>query len=345
MDSFYASAEVLRRPELRGRPVVVGADPKKGTGRGVACTCSYEARAFGIRSAMPVSQAYILCPHAVFLPPDFPYYAGVSRAIMDELRSYGFPVLQVSIDEAYLDISACGHFGAAREIAQELRAAIHRRTGLTCSVGVAPGKVLAKIASDYQKPGGCTVIEPPRAQEFLSPLPVRKIPGVGRRAEAEFLELGIRTIGDLSRSDIQCLIGRFGRGAASLHSLASGIDGSGLEEPGDIRSVSRETTFDSDCSDPVELLRQLDHLTTAACRNLAEGSLRCRTVTIKIRYQGFITRTKSRTLPEYTDAEAPLLSCSRALFAGIFDGRKVRLLGVRLSSLTRPDHSQRTLGV
>lgn len=345
MDSFYASAEVRRRPELRGRPVVVGADPKAGTGRGVACTCSYEARAFGIRSAMPVSQAYTLCPHAVFLPPDFPYYAQVSREIMDLLRSYGFPFLQVSIDEAYLDLTSCGSFDTATDLARTIQKTITRHAGLSCSIGIAQGKILAKIASDFQKPGGMTVIMPGSAQVFLSPLPVKKIPGIGSRAGSELLEMGIRTIGDLAASDVQRLIGRFGRGAARFHVLARGIDDEGLESPDGIRSISRETTFETDTGDFRHLVCHLDRLTAAVHRNLSGESLRCRTVTVKVRYQGYITRTKTRTLPCPTSDIGPILSCTRALFLETFDGRPVRLIGVRLSSLEKTDRSQTTLMV
>ena len=343
MDSFYASVEVQRRPELRGRPVVVGPDPREGNGRGVACTCSYEARAFGIRSAMPVSQAYTLCPHAVFISPDFAWYARVSRQIMDLLQSYGFPLMQVSIDEAYLDLSSCGSFSAAGVRAAEIQAAICQRFGLTCSIGIAPGKGIAKIASDYQKPSGLTIITPDRAREFLACLPVKKIPGVGKKSESELLELGIRTIRDLASSDIQQLIGRFGRGAIELYSLAQGIDDSGLEEPDGIRSLSRETTFDRDTQDPAELIRHLTLLAGDASRSIAAESLRCRTITVKIRYQGFITRTKSRTLPDYTNDPSAIRSCLLMLFREIFDGRKVRLVGIRLSAFERPDPCQMTL--
>ena len=179
MDSFYASVEVQRRPELAGKPVVIGADPKLGKGRGVVSTCSYEARAFGIRSAMPISQAYVLCPHAVFLPPDFPAYVQASAAVMGILRSYGFLMEQVSIDEAFLDISTLGDFALAQILAGEIKAAIRDRLTLSCSIGIAPSRAVAKIASDFKKPGGLTIVTPAVLEAFLAPLPVRKIPGVG----------------------------------------------------------------------------------------------------------------------------------------------------------------------
>lgn len=345
MDCFYASVEMQRRPELRGRPVVVGADPKGGRGRGVACTCSYEARKFGIRSAMPVSRAYVLCPHAVFLPPDFDHYASVSRQIMDLLGSLGFPLYPVSIDEAYLDASSCGSFSRAAELAATIQEMIRNRSGLTCSVGVAPGKSVAKVASDYRKPGGVTVVDLLSVRGFLAPLPVRKVPGVGKRAEQELFEMGIRTVGDLAGFDIQVLIGRFGKGIIALHRLAQGIDESVFDEYDGVRSLSRETTFDIDTGDPDLLSTTMDSLISAVCENLAGENLRCKTVTVKVRYQGFVTRTKSRSLSHHTNDPAQFRAASQALLREMLDERKIRLIGIRLSAIEEPDSSQMTLGV
>jgi len=345
MDSFYASVEMQRKPELRNKPVIVGADPKGGRGRGVVCTCSYEARAFGIHSAMPVSHAYILCPHAIFLPPDFDQYARVSEEIMDLLRSTGYRALPVSIDEAFLDISSCKSFAAAAEFGRQIQEVIHNRFGLTCSIGIGPGKMIAKIASDYRKPGGLTTVEPSAARDFLAPLPVKKIPGVGKKAETLLLELGIRTIGDLAATDIQVLLCRFGRGAVHLHELALGNDAGELEEYDGIKSVSRETTFETDTDDPAFLLTSLEDLAAAVHQSLADDHLRCRTVTVKLRYQGFETRTKSRTLPHYTSEPEPIRTSSQALLREMYDGRKVRLIGIRLSSFEKKDACQMTLGI
>lgn len=345
MDSFYASVEVQRRPELRGKPVVVGADPDGGRGRGVACTCSYEARAYGIRSAMPVSQAYTLCPHAVFLPPDFDYYARISGQIMDLLRTPGYRCLQVSIDEAYLDCTPCGSFAAAALFARHLQELVRERFGLSCSIGIAPGKTVAKIASDFHKPCGLTVVEPATVRSFLAPLPVKKIPGIGKKAEARLLELGIRTVGDLAETDIQVLLGRFGRGAVALHALARGHDTAGLEEYGGIKSVSRETTFAADTDDPAVLSANLDALAASVCTNLADENLRFRTITVKVRYHGFVTRTRCRTLSHPSDAIGLVREASRALFREVYDGRKVRLIGIRLSALERTDPRQMTFAV
>lgn len=345
MDSFYASVEIQRKPEFRNKPVIVGADPKGGRGRGVVCTCSYEARAFGIHSSMPVSQAYTLCPHAVFIPPDYDHYSRVSGEIMDLLRSFGYRSLQVSIDEAFLDITSCGSYPAAADLARQIQDLIRQRFGLGCSIGIGPGKTIAKIASDYKKPGGLTVVEPTAARNFLAPLPAKKIPGIGKKAEALLLELGIRTVGDLAATDIQVLLCRFGHGAVHLHELALGTDTGELGEYDGIKSVSRETTFEADTDDPVIILTNLEGLAAAVHQNLTEEHLRCRTVTVKLRYQGFETRTKSRTLPHYTAEPDPIRINSQTLLREMYDGRKVRLIGIRLSSFEKQDACQTTLGV
>ncbi len=340
MDSFYASVEMHRRPELANKPVVIGADPKHGKGRGVVSTCSYEARAFGIRSAIPISQAFVLCPQAVFLPPDFPVYACESRAVMDILSSYGYPMEQVSIDEAFLNITPLGNFIAAQQFAEEIKANIQHQLGLPCSVGIAPSMAVAKIASDFQKPDGLTVVPPSALQDFLNPLPVRKISGVGKKAEALLFEMGIRTIGDLAGCDVQELIGRFGRSAVALHQLAHGIDGSDIAVGQEVKSLSRETTFETDTDDPALIGSTMDALADSVCDNLEEEHLRFRTVTLKIRYQGFITRSRSRSLSHFTGDATAARSLGRTLFREVYDGRKIRLLGIRLSSFEKRDNRQ-----
>ena len=345
MDSFYASVEVREHPDLRGKPVVIGADPRNGNGRGVVSTCSYEARAFGIHSAMPISQAFTLCPDAVFLKPDFNRYVRVSKDIMKVLRSYGFRFQQVSIDEAFLDVSPLGSFPAARQFSVEIKKFILSKLGLTCSIGVGPGKVVAKIASDFHKPDGLTVVEPADVTGFLALLPVRKIPGVGKKSESELFELGIRTIGDLAAYDIRALIARFGQGVISLHELARGIDRSEVEERDGIKSVSRETTFGTDTSDPEVIFMTMATLAGEVHRSLAAENLRFKTLTIKVRYQGFITKTKARTLSHFTDDKRIIRTCAHSLLREVIDGRKIRLLGLRLSSFDKKDSKQVTLPV
>jgi len=345
MDSFYASVEMQERPELRGKPVVNGADPNQGKGRGVVATCSYEARGFGIRSAMPISQAFVLCPHAVFLSPDFPRYLKASADIMAILKAHGFPLQQVSIDEAFLDVSRLGTFPAATDLAVRIKETILAHLGLTCSVGLAPTKVVAKIASDVHKPDGLTVVEPENLFSFLAPMPVRKIPGIGKKAEADLFEMDIRTIRDLAAFDIQVLIARFGRSAIALQDLAGGIDKNEVKERDGVKSVSREMTFTDDTGDEYLIAATIDALAEEVCRNLSDESLHYRTITVKVRYQGFVTMTKARTLPHYTGDSETVRTCAHALLRDIFDGRKIRLLGIRLSSFDTCDARQMTLGV
>ena len=343
MDSFYASVEVRHRPELAGKLVVIGADPKQGRGRGVVSTCSYEARVFGIRSAMPISHAFVLCPHAIYLPPDFARYSRASAGVMRILGSYGFRLQQVSIDEAFLDLTPVASFESAQSVAAGIKDAIKNQLGLTCSVGLAVSRVVAKIASDFKKPDGLTIVRPHDLQAFLDPLPVRKIPGIGKKSEAGLFGLGIRTIGDLARYDVQELIGQFGRGALVLHQLAHGIDDTEVEEYGGVKSVSRETTFETDTDDAGVIISTIDDLAGGVHESLVQEQLRFRTVTVKVRYQGFITKTKSRSLTHFSGDRKVLQSVAHALFREMYDGRKIRLLGIRLSSFEQQDKHQKVL--
>ena len=343
MDSFYASVEMQARPEIRNKPVVIGADPKHGRGRGVVSTCSYEARAFGIRSAMPISQAFALCPQAVYLPPDFRLYARVSAEVMEILRSTGYCFEQVSIDEAFLDVSPLGSFPAAGIFADQVRAAIQTKLGLSCSMGIASSRLVAKIASDFKKPGGITIVEPEQTPEFLAPLPVRKIPGIGGKTDLVLLEIGIRTIGDLAACDCRKLAAVFGRSAAALQEAARGIDRTPVEDRKGVRSISRETTFEADTDDPALLAATLHTLAGEVHSSLVAEQLRFRTLTIKVRYQGFITRTKAGTLSRFTDEMAVISSCAESLLRELISDRKIRLLGIRLSSLEKQDVRQCTL--
>jgi len=345
MDSFYASVEVQKRPELAGMPVIIGADPKQGKGRGVVSTCSYKAREFGVRSAMPISRAFALCPHAVFLPPDFPAYAKASERVMAILREPDFPFEQVSIDEAFLDVTSAGGYGAAEDLARDLKEKIRTGLMLTCSIGIGPSKTVAKIASGFQKPDGLTVVPLESVNSFLGPLPVRKIPGIGKKSEAELQGLGIRTIKDLASTGPEVLMARFGRGEIGLHDRALGIDGSGVVERGGPRSVSRETTFDEDTGDPELLAATMNDLVRDVHRNLTGERLRFRTVTVKVRYTGFVTKTKARSVSHYTDDIRTIGALAHTLLCDLFSDRKIRLVGLRLSGFEARDARQMTLEV
>jgi DNA polymerase IV (DinB-like DNA polymerase) len=344
MDSFYASAEAREHPELAGRPVVVGADPRGGYGRGVVCTCSYEARNFGIHSAMPISHAYRLCPDAVFVPPDFSLYDEVSSRVMDIMRRYSGRFEQAGIDEAYLDFTHTGSFERARERAVHLKEEIRSAESLTCSIGIATGRALAKIASDYQKPDGLTAILPEEAREFLAPLPVEKIPGIGKKTAWELHGIGIYLIRDLASADIQRLIGKYGRSIAGLQAVARGEDESGIEPRTGFRSVSREVTFDQDTSDTDLLKFTLDTLAQELSSWSAGENVIFRTITIKLRYEGFSTRTRARTFARHASGARVIKETAWHLFRDLYDGRNVRLIGIRLSGIRSSDREQKCIG-
>jgi DNA polymerase IV (DinB-like DNA polymerase) len=264
---------------------------------------------------------------------------------MTILKSFGFRFQQVSIDEAYLDLSPLGSFRDAAALAEQIQATIERNLGLTCSIGIAQSKLVAKIASDFKKPTGLTVVEPAGTQDFLAPLPIRKMPGIGKKAELALFELGIRKIGDLAGCDIRQLVAEFGRGAVVLHESALGIDGSEVEEHPDTRSISREITFETDTDNAEHIAMTLDTLADNIYTVLVQENLSFRTLTVKVRYQGFVTRTRAHTLSHYTRKKEILRSCAHSLLRDIIEDRKVRLLGIRLSSFEKPDARQMTLGL
>ena len=345
MDSFYASIEMHERPELRGKAVVIGADPKKGKGRGVVATCSYEAREYGIRSAMPISQAFVLCPHAIFLSPDFPLYARISSEIMTILRSFCYRFEQVSIDEAFLDLSPVGSFSAAELLAGQIKTMIRTTLGLSCSIGVAPSKLVAKIASDFKKPDGLTIVKPEKVAAFLSQMPVIKIPGIGKKSELELHELGIRSIGELAAYDVQRLTARFGRGSVWLHKIALGVDESEVKEKVEIKSISKERTFEMDTDDPQILFLTMNTLIEEVHRNIIGEEIRFKTITVKVRYEGFETKTKAKTLLHFTDSVSILRNNAQVMLRSLCGSTRIRLIGLRVSSFEKSDAMQMTLKV
>lgn len=344
MDSFFASVEIREKPDFIGKPVVVGADPKGGKGRGVVSTCSYEARKYGIRSGMPISRAYKLCPDAVYMPVNFSLYTRVSDAIMRILSGYAEKFQQVSIDEAYLDVSSIGSFEAARQLAVAIKKEIMKKQKLTCSIGVGTSKIVAKIASDYKKPGGLTVVEPSQVKEFLSPLPVRKIQGIGNKTEAELKIIGIETIGQLADCDIQKLLSRFGKWSIYLHNLARGIEESEVRQEECCKSISREITFEKDTDDSRILNQTMEALAEDVHKALLEESFLFKTLSIKVRYRGFITHTKAHTLEHFTCDLDIIKETSKTLLKEFLDRRKIRLIGIKLSNLEKVKARQKSMG-
>ena len=330
MDAFYAAIEQRDRPELKGRPVIVGADPRGGRGRGVVATASYEARAFGVSSAMPISQAWKRCPQGVYIHPDMEKYAAVSREVMEVLGRFSDCVEPVSIDEAFLDVTGSRRaFGDGETVAARLKDAVRKGTGLTASVGVAASKLVAKVASDMRKPDGLVVVPPGTEEAFLAPLPIRRLWGVGPKTEEELARLGVHTIGALAALAPERLARRLGTHGHDLLRLARGEDERPVvADAGEAKSLGQEHTFDQDVSDLGTLRGTLLDLSDAVARRLRGHGLRARTITLKYRDETFRTLTRAETVAEPTDAGDVLFHVAWRLFEGVHGGRRVRLLGI-----------------
>ena len=346
MDAFYAAVEIRENPELEGKAVVVGADPRKHP-RGVVLTASYEARRYGVRSAMSCVQALRQCPEAVFVPPHFELYGRVSGEIMSTLRGFADRLQPSGIEEGYLDVTgrAGGSFARAQELAREIKVAVRANHRLTCSIGVAPTKAVAKIASDLHKPDGLTVVPPDEVVEFLAPIPARKILGVGPKTAERLQELGLELIGDIqkyNRQDLVELLGAFGE---YVHDVALGHDADQVVEPsGPPESISTETTFERDLEAYDQVWPELEALVRSLHEQLLQEKYAFRTVGLKARYSNFETHTRSRSLKIHSTDLDPILILSQMMLKEILaPGRKIRLIGVRLSNLQEHAAPQATL--
>ena len=336
LDAFFAAVEQRDRPELRGKPVIVGGDPRS---RGVVSTCSYEARAFGVHSAMPLRTALSLCPDGVFLPVDGAKYQRVSREVMAVLRRFTPAVEQVSIDEAFLDVAGSeALFGPAPEIARRIKREVVEVTGLTVSVGVATTKLVAKVGSDLRKPDGLVVVEPGREAAFLAPLEIRRLWGIGPKTAERLHGLGIRTIGELAALPLETLTRALGDHGATLHDRALGIALDPVIGGGEAaKSVSHETTFAVDVTDPAEIERTLLALTEGVSARLRAAGIRAGTVAVKIRDSGFRTVTRQKALPEPSDLTGTIWRAALELTRPEIRGKKIRLLGVAATQLGQPE--------
>ena len=327
MDAFYVSVELRRRPELRGQPVIVA-----GTGpRAVVTTASYEARRFGVGSAMPAARARRLCPHGVFLAPDFPYYRAASAEVMAVLRSHVEQVETIGLDEAYLELTGEGDpAGLMRTVVGEIEAA----TGLHASVGIGPSKLVAKVASDAEKPRGFVVLSREQACERFAGAPCGLVPGIGPKTAERLRLLGIGTLGELRGAEPQVLRARFGsRAAAELQRRAAFADASPVTQERKVISESRETTFDRDIADMEALQAALRALTEKLCTTLREQGRGGRTIGIKVRLDDFSTHTRARTLPEAVGELERVEPVALDLLRRFAPPRPVRLIGVRVAGL------------
>ncbi len=345
MDAFYVSVERRENPDLVGKSVIVGADPKGGKGRGVVMACSYEARGQGIRSGMPISMAWRKLPDAVYLPPNYELYGSVSESVMGVLREHADILEHLSIDEAFLDVtSKVNGFDDAADYARRVKAAVREREGLACTVGAAPNKSTAKIASDLAKPDGLKVVRPEEVAAFLAPLPVTRISGVGTKTAAILEHAGVTTIGQLAAFPGSELKKLLGKNSVWLWGIAKGIEQMPVEERPDPKSISVERTFNRDVSDWSVVLETLDSIAHNVYLRAKGQGAAFGNAGIKIRFEGFQTHLRERKLPSHIQDEEALKRVARDLVKEFESrGRKVRLLGVRVTDLVRPKTRQPTL--
>ena len=346
MDAFYAAVEVRENPALEGKPVVVGADPREHR-RGVVLTASYEARRFGVRSAMSCVEAARRCPEAVFVPPHFELYGRVSGEIMDTLRTFADRLQPSGIEEGYLDVTvrSGGNFSRAHELAREIKAAVRSQHRLSCTIGIAPTKAVAKIASDFEKPDGLTVVARDDVAAFLAPISVQKILGVGPKTADRLKELGLELIEDLQRYNRQDLIEQLGAFGEYLQDVAMGHDAEEVVEPtGPPESISTETTFEKDLDAYDDVWPELEALARSLHEQLLHEKFAYRTVTLKAKYSNFEIHTRSKSLKIHTTDLEPILILSQTMLKEVLaSGRKIRLVGVRLSNLLERAAPQTTL--
>ncbi|MFQ5707698.1 MAG: DNA polymerase IV [bacterium] len=345
MDAFFAAVEQLDHPEYRGKPVIVGADPRGGRGRGVVATASYEARKYGLHSAMPISQAYRRCPHGIYLRGRYQRYTQVSRQVMKILHEFSPLIEKISIDEAFVEMTGSLHFFAGKEsMGREVKNRIREELQLTASVGIASNKFIAKIASDLEKPDGLVVVEDGKEKDFLKHLPIARLWGVGKKTEAALNKMGIKTIGQIAELPEPELHRRFGKWGNALWRLANGIDKRPVGSWGPQKSISQETTFETDVEDLAVLEKTLLRLADDLSRQMRKNHLKGRTISLKIRLEDFSTFNRSRTLSDFVNSTKILKAVAIDLLHN-FDRKnlKVRLLGIGVSQLSSVSGEQLAL--
>ncbi len=348
MDAFFAAVEERDRPRLKGRPIVVGSDPKNGRGRGVVSTANYKAREVGIHSAMPITRAWELSEKAkkdgkgevIFISTNGRHYNDVSKKIFDIITRLVPIVEQTSVDEGYLDLSFKGSYSESEKLAKRVKSEIRAKEKLTCSIGIGPNKLIAKIASDFHKPDGLTVVREEEAENFLDPLPIRKIPGVGPKAEALFIQKGIQTVKDLkkfSEKEMKAIIGKWG---LSLYKKIRGFDDSPVGDTQETKSVSEQETFEKDTLDPNYIVERMIFLISAVFRRFQKsGFSSFRTVTVTVRFSSFETRNRSHTFIKPINDLIMFEFEAQKLLYPFFDRREnpsrkpIRLVGVRIEKL------------
>lgn len=335
MDAFFASVEQLHHPEWRGKPVIVGADPREGRGRGVVSTASYEARKYGVHSAMPISKAYRLCPHGIYVAPHGKLYSDYSKQIFEILYHFT-PIVEIlSIDEAFLDVTGSLHlFNSIENLGKEIKKQIFEKTKLTASLGVAPNKSVAKIASDFIKPDGLTIVSQEDIQKFLDPLQITKLFGIGKKMHEILQHLGINTVKDLCNYPKAFLEDKFGEMGAHIYNMARGIDDRRVQIDDEIKSISHETTFETDLVDEEHLNNTMLHLAAKVGQRLRKRNLKGKTIQLKIRFDDFTTFTRRKTLVNYTHLTDDIYKIGLKMLKEFYPLEKpIRLIGIGVSHL------------
>ena len=334
LDYFYAQIEEVLSPRLKGKPVAVGADPKGGRGRGVVSTSNYLARKFGVKSGMPIAIAYRKCPNCVFLPVRMDLYIKTSVRIMKLFEKYAGKFQLGGIDECYLDVSErCKNYEQAKKLAEKIKNELKEKENLTCSIGVGPSKLIAKIAAGQQKPDGVTVVKPNGIKEFLKKLSVRELLGVGPKTEAVLNQTNIFTVGQLAKVSKAALVDAFGKFGFTLYDEARGIDESPVEESGEIKSIGRQVTFERDTKDKKLILTTLDEIISDVVQQLSALKLKYKTITIKVRYEDFYTTSAAKSLKiAIGDGKTASEVAKELIVPFLSDERKIRLIGFSVSS-------------
>jgi len=346
LDCFFAAVEIRDNPEYKGKPVIIGADPREGKGRGVVSTCSYEARKFGLHSGMPISQAYQRCPHGIYLRPTFEKYSKSSKKVMEILSSYSEDFQQVGSDEAYLEITnICLNYNDAKNIAEKIQNDIYKNVGITISIGIAPTKSLAKIASDFNKPNGITLFTPDNFKEMLYDLDVTRIPGIGKKSKKYYYKKGIKKIGDIINTPLPQFTKNFGKHGEFAWKIVNGID-SRKVKPFDTyerKSISAERTFYEDSDDFNYILSKLEDINKRIHKFIIKNNISYKTITLKVRFEGFKTYTRAKTLPFPIQDKDNVLNIVLDLYKEFSnEKKKVRLVGIKLSNLERNSKVKQT---
>jgi nucleotidyltransferase/DNA polymerase involved in DNA repair len=332
MDYFFAACEELRHPELKGKPLIVGTHQAELKMRGVVQTCNYEARAFGIRSAMPTQEAFKLKPDIAYLPSDETYYEQISDRVQKLLLQYGIKMEKISVDEFAID-SGLEDYGSAQLLAEKMKENIGKSIGLPCTIGVSVGKTFAKMACDQAKPNGLMVLKEEELESFLKDKEVTKLIGIGNKTKVRLNAMGIKTIGDIKKANASKLVAEFGAVGAYMYSLANGRETEKIEDPADALSIGRERTLEHNSEDREELLGEIAKLSKVVVGELKGKGMVFKTVSIKAKYSDFSERIKSKTLQHYSDSQEPIDISARSLIDLLMIGKPIRKIGVRVSTL------------